>query len=362
MDYAFNVPLGSVSFGQVSVALLREAYKAGHQPCIFPIGNQIDLSTQKEDKDFNNWLTSCLNKSFKVHKRSNPVIKFWHLSSGSESVSDRQILYSCFECDSPTEAEINTTKNNYKVIFPSDFNTNLFKEYGCDNVHTIPFGFDSHNFSKLDKTYFDDGRISFLLPGKFEFTRKRTDKVIKSWIKRFGNNPKYFLNVAAFNVFLNPDQNKQLFINSLEGKNIPNVQFLNYMPHNSVYNDCLNANEIVISMGTESFGLPEFQAICLGKHGVISNYGGHKQWVNSENSTLVNPSTKIPAYDNMFFHQGQIWNQGSFYDFNEDEFINACELTIKRVKENKENVEGKKLLDKFRYSDTFNQLIKHLEN
>jgi glycosyltransferase involved in cell wall biosynthesis len=362
MDYAFNVPVNSVSFGNVSISLLRESYKVGHQPCIFPIGNQVDLSAQNEDKDFNSWLQSCLNKSPKVHKRSNPIIKFWHLSNSSESFSDKQILYTCYELDSPTESEINTVKNNYKVIFPSNYNTNLFKEYGCENVSTIPFGFDSHNFKRLDKTYFTDGRISFMLGGKFEFTRKRTEKVIKTWIKKFGNNSKYFLNAAVYNVFLNQDQNKQIFVNCLEGKNVANVQFLGFMPQNSIYNDYINSNDIVISAGTESFGLPEFHAIALGKHGVISNYGGHKEWTNSNNCCLFNPSSKIPVYDGMFFHQNSPWNNGNVFDFNEDEFIFACEDAIKRVENNRINQEGIKLQHKFNYTDAFNKLIQELQN
>ena len=53
MDYAFHVPINSLSFGQVSIALLRESYKSGHQPNIFLIGQGADLSSQPENKDFN---------------------------------------------------------------------------------------------------------------------------------------------------------------------------------------------------------------------------------------------------------------------------------------------------------------------
>ena len=51
MNYALNLPINTVSFGQVSVALLREIYKKEHQPCLFPIGN-LEINAQKEDKDF----------------------------------------------------------------------------------------------------------------------------------------------------------------------------------------------------------------------------------------------------------------------------------------------------------------------
>src|ERR1017187_6443533 len=195
MNYSFNVPINSVSFGAVSIALLYESFKLGHHPCIFPIGNQVDTSAQIEDKEFSDWLVNCINKSYKNHQRDIPVIKLWHISNGIESVSNKQILISFYECDSPTTEELNVIKNNYKVIFPCDYNTNIFKEFGCNNVKTIPIGFDSRNFKKLDKTFLTD-RITFGLPSKFEPVRKRHVKVIKAWLKKYGNNPKFFLNCA----------------------------------------------------------------------------------------------------------------------------------------------------------------------
>jgi len=120
------------------------------------------------------------------------------------------------------------------------------------------------------------------------------------------------------------------------------------MQKNSMYNDFLNSSDIVIGMsGGEGWGLPEFQSVALGKYGVILNAHSYKEWANKDNATLVNPSGKIEAYDNLFFHRGAPFNQGNIFDFNEDEFINACELTIEKVKSQKTNKEGVKLQDQF---------------
>ena len=107
MDYCLNIPINSLSMGSVSLAFARESYKLGHEPSIFPMG-QVDLSAQKQDKDFDNWLNTCVNKSLYSHNRNTPSIKIWHLSGGLESVSKNQILYSFYECDAPTKEEINT--------------------------------------------------------------------------------------------------------------------------------------------------------------------------------------------------------------------------------------------------------------
>ncbi len=89
MDFAVNFPINDVSFGQVSVALLREIHKRGIEPAIFPIGN-VKVNTQTEiEKDFKEWLDKCIDKSKYSHLRKNPAIKLWHFQGGMESVTQR---------------------------------------------------------------------------------------------------------------------------------------------------------------------------------------------------------------------------------------------------------------------------------
>ena len=361
MDLTFNVPINNLSFGSVSIALLREAYKRKLEPCVFPIGN-LDLSAQREDREFTEWLIKCINKSFKNHKKSNPCLKLWHLNGGLESVSTKQVLLSFYECDAPTAEELNIVKNNHKVIFTNDYTVNTFKEYGCENVVKIPLGFDSFNFKVVPSKPLPDERITFNLIGKFE-KRKNHAKVIKAWLKKFGNDPKYFLNCAIWNNFINPDQQKQIFLSLLEGKQWGNIQFLGFMPTNAMYNDFTCAGNVVIGMsGGEGFGLGEFQSLALGLHGVILNAHAYKEYANNENAVLVKPGAKEDCYDGMFFHPNQPFNQGKFWGWEEDDFIAGCEQVVKRVQENKINKKGLDLQAKFNYSDIFDKIVKELEN
>ena len=76
MDFSLNLPLNSVSFGQVSTAILREIHKKGLEPCIFPIGNGVDLSTQNEDKDFVSWVNSGVAKALQHHNLETMAYKW----------------------------------------------------------------------------------------------------------------------------------------------------------------------------------------------------------------------------------------------------------------------------------------------
>ena len=354
MELAFEVPINPVSFGQVSTALLREVYTRGMNPSIFPIG-EVDLSTQEQDVDFFKWLEERLNSSLASHKRSRPVIKLWHINGGLSSVSEKQVFVTFYELDSPTNAELNIVRQN-ETVFTSNYTKQIFGDHGVDTSF-VPLGFDKHNFKVLDKQYFTDDRITFNLCGKLE-KRKNHKKIIQAWAKRFGDDSKYYLQCAVFNTFLKPEDNQRLFNECTAGRNFFNITFLSFLPNNSLYNDFLNSGDISIAMsGGEGWSLPEFHSVALGKHAVVMNAHAHKDWANEENSILVNPAGKEEVYDNIFFKKGQDFNQGNIFDFNEDEFIDACEKAVKRVEEGKENTKGLELQEKFTYSKTLDKLL-----
>ncbi len=367
-DFALNLALNGLSFGNISCVILREIYSRGLNPCIFPIGGNADFSSQKIDKELGTWITQCINKSSSQHKRSVPTIKVWHLDGSLESYSEKQVLLSFYELDSPTEVELNIAKNQKRVIFTNKAASSCFESFGCDNVSTIPLAFDAANFHRIEKPYFADGRIVFNITGKFE-KRKGHQKAIKAWAKRFGNNPLYFLQCAIYNPFLMErrpdgqviDHNVNVPAVILEGKKYFNIEFQGYMPQNEAYNDYLNSAHIVIGMGSEGFGLPEFHSVALGKHGVMLNVLGYKEWATASNSVLVSPSSKIEAYDGIFFVKGRHLNQGNIFTFDEDAFIAGCEEAIKRVETDPINKTGLELQQQFQAKRLVDGLLAELK-
>jgi hypothetical protein len=361
MSFALNLPINSVSFGQVSTLLIRELYNKNIDFTLFPIGDRIDLSSQEVDDKFMEYIKKSSNEFLSKLHRNQSCFKLWHLNGSIESFSDKRYLLSFYELDSPTKEEINIVKNNNTVFFSSKNTVETFKMFGCSNVEHLPLAFDKYNFKQLNKKYFDEDRIVFNLVGKLE-KRKHHKKIIQSWLNKFGNNPKYHLQCAIYNPFLKEEDNKALFNSILEGKSYFNISFLGHMQKNSVYNDYLNSANIILGMsGGEGWGLPEFHSVAIGKHSVILNAHAYKEWANEDNSTLVNPNGKIEVYDNMFFHKGQPFNQGNIFDFNADDFISGCEKAIEKVRLNKVNENGLKLQDKFtseKFADNILKIVK----
>jgi len=362
MKFACNLPLNPVSFGQVSLALLREMFSRDISPDVFPIG-PVQLEAQKPDNDFGQRLQACINNCLGGHSRSTPIFKLWHFNGGFESFSNKQILMTFYELDSPTKEEINIARNNHAVIVTSDFSKKVLEFVGgLSNVVYIPLGFDAYHFYRKETPYFNDGRIVFNLAGKLE-KRKHHAKVLQTWAKRFGNNPKYSLQCAIYNQFISSEQNSGAINQILGNQRYGNIIFLGGMQSNELYNDFLNSGHIIIGMsGGEGFGLPEFQSLALGKHGIILDAHAYKTWANDKNAVLVKPAGKIPVYDGLFFQQGSPFNQGNIYDWNADEFIAACEEAIKRVEAKPLNEEGLKLQQEFTYAKTLDGILKVLES
>jgi hypothetical protein len=369
MDIAINVPVNPVSFGQVGFNLLKEAKLAGHNVAFFPI-SEIDTSTFDTDKEMVEWIAKARELAINHHNRNVRAIKLWHLvipdqqrfleeklrlNGSYDSISNNQTFLSFYELDQPSQVELNVARN-FDTVFSSKYTCEVFAERGVQ-TRFVPLAFDKLAFKRLTKKYYKDDRIAFCLLGKFEH-RKNHVKCIQAWIKRFGNDRNYYLQCAIYNPFFNPQVNMNAFRGATNGKHYWNVNFMQYVPTNAMYNDFLNSNHIVLAMsGGEGWGLPEFHTVGLGKHAVVLNAHAYKGWANSDNAVLVNALNKVPAYDGIFFKEGLPFNQGNIFSFDDDEFIAGCEAAIKRYQENPVNSAGLKLQDDFTYEKTLQGLI-----
>jgi hypothetical protein len=359
--FAFHLPLNSTSLGQVSFSILRELYSKKQDILLFPIGG-IDASSQIQNEDFFKWIQNAIISAPKEHNRKNPIFKLWHINGSLESFSDKQVLLTFYEVDSPTETEINTIKNNALVLLSSNYAVSVYNNFGVNNVKFLPLGFDNIHFTKKENLPKKDG-IYFGLFGKLEPQRKRHLKVLQAWIKKYGNKKGYFLNCAIFNPFLDPNHQSQILNSALNGQKYWNINFLPFLQTNESYNDLLNNTDIVLAMsGGEGWGLPEFQSVALGKYCVGLKAHAYNDWMNDKNSILINPSGKIPVYDNMFFKQGADFNQGNIFDWNEDEFINGMEKAEIEFLKNPININGLELQKDFNYTKIVDNILDILKN
>lgn len=343
-----HLPINQVSLGFVSYNILREFDKLGQNFDLFPVGNLDFSSFDKCSPELRKKIEHSVSNSQLNYKKENKQFKVWHLNQAGQN----QNLFTFFELDQLTPTEVNVIKQQNKVFVSSQETKQIFEQYGADNVVYAPLGFDNENFYETGKRYLDDSITTFSIFGKHE-KRKNHDKVIKAWIKKYGNRPEFRLHCHIFNIFYSPEQNRQVAMYLLGGQQVNNVQFFPYTQGLSEFNDALNCCDIVLDLsGGEGWSLPSFHCVGLGKHALIHNCSAMKEWATKENSVLMEPVGKEEVYDNVFFHKGAPFNQGNIYKFDETQLDAKFDEVYEKKRLNKVNIEGKKLKDKFKWENT----------
>ena len=353
MKVLVEAALNNLSFGNVSVNILKQLYKKNIEIGLFPISD-INIDAFSLDQDFKKYIEDAVNSRYKFLSEDIPSLKLWHINGADNRKNKNQFLYTFYECNQPTEIETAIVANQEKTIFSSTYARDHFLDKGLENCEAVPLGLDD-TFKVTDKTYMQDC-VHFGLMRKYE-NRKHTQKIIQTCIKKYGNNNKYLLTCCINNPFFQPEQMKGLINQTLQGKHYNNINFLPHLATNSEVNEYLNSIDIDLGglSGGEGWNLPSFNATCLGKWSVVLNSTSHKDWATKENSILIEPSGEIAVSDGVFFNQNQPFNQGTFYSWTEEEAISAMELAESKV--GQVNTEGVKMGDKMTYEKTVDSIL-----
>jgi len=360
MKLLVNCPLNALSFGNVAFNILRSLYKKNVDLCLFPIGDKTQMEAfDKIEKGFVEYLQEATNKRFDKISKDTPTLKLWHIHGCETRYAASQALFTFHETSELTSVEKKLLSLQDNIFVSSNYSKNIFEMNGVENVHFTPLGFDP-DFYVTNKEYLPE-KIHFGLMGKFE-QRKNTGRIIKTWLKIFGDDPRYLLSCAITNRFMDSSALQNELIKATGGKNYNNFNIVPYMQTNSDVNDFINSIDIDLTglSGGEGWNLPSFNSTALGKWSVVMNATAHKDWATKENSILIEPTKLKDCYDNIFFKKGNAFSQGQFFDITDEEMESAILDSVNYAK--KPNPEGLKLQQKFTYDDTVETILTTLNN
>lgn len=359
MNFNLELPINSLSFGQVGFGILRELYKRDINPNIFPIG-QVDLKSFLVDKGFYEWFQHNISEADSRYSFNTPSIKLWHIAGSHSKLSKYNVLWTAHETDQATPTEINICKSFSKVLFTSNYSADIFSKTLKKKIGYCPNYFDDLHFFRTNQKYANSDKvITFGLFGKME-NRKNTINALVSWANQYANKKEYRLNCAIYNPFV-PTEVQANQISSIFGGRVPwNISFQPFQEKNIDYNNVINSIDIDITglSGAEGFNLPLFTSLCLGKQAIVLNEHAHKDFCNPKNSILVESSGKKPIYDGQFFKQGAKYNQGNMYNFKMEAAIEAMKQaeTLAKVR----NTEGELLKEQFSVTKTVDILLNNI--
>lgn len=357
MKLIFNAPINDLSFGNIGLNLLREFYKKDDDVAVFTHG-KVDVSAYtKIDDSFGSWLQNSINHSLLKLDKEIPTLNLWHINGAHKRISKKQFLFTFHETDSPTFTEKKICSFQDGVIVTNKETKESFEMLGCNNFHFVNLGFDP-DFEIFETKKMED-KIHFGLMGKYE-KRKHTKEIIQTWLKKYGNNNKYFLTCCITNPFIDSKEMIKIIEAILDFKHYTNINFLPRLKTNYEVNHFLNTIDIDLTgmSGAEGWNIPSFNATALGKWSIVYNHTGHKSWAKPENCILLEAPKKEDCYDGLFFIEGGQYNQGKIYSFNENQAIQAMEYA--ETKFGTINKEGLKLQKDFSYEKTADDIKKIL--
>ena len=138
MRLLVNAPINALSFGNVSVNILRELHKKDVDLVFFPIGDKAELEAyDKIDLSFVKYLQSSTNSRYEKINKDIPTLKLWHIFGSETRYSKNQSLFTFHEVSEVTSVEKNLLNLQDRIFVSSNYTKNIFELNGVENVTNL---------------------------------------------------------------------------------------------------------------------------------------------------------------------------------------------------------------------------------
>ena len=159
------------------------------------------------------------------------------------------------------------------------------------------------------------------------------------------------------NPFLGEKNND--WINYYKSSRIANkIRFIpRQKSHRDVYNIMRQVDVGVFPVRAEGWNLELLELLSCGKHVITTDYSGHTEFTNRNNSYIVETDTLVQAQDGIWFHgQGEWAELGKRQ---EDQIINHMREThrLKQDSELELNLAGIETAIKFSWENTAREIL-----
>lgn len=325
--FNYIAPFNNTGYGVASVAY-------GNNLAIN--NNYIHASSigQLSNSEINTNLKICIDRGIDPNL---PSFCFWHLfdiPNRLKDVKGKKVAFTTFEIDCLKEEEIKILHLFEKIGTASQWGADILKKYlPEEKVFVVNHaGYEesaklfnlnrdrSVFFTLWDKLLYpvalDPNSLILSTAGKFE-SRKAHPELIRACMKAdfpiiliaFVHNP--FIQDFYPYSFINDCNLYPSFTKSGIKVYTHNKFTLVMMPPTTnkleLHSALSKADYFISPSKAEGWNLPLFEMMSIGMPCITTNYSAHTEYVNKNNSILVNFDNLIPALDNMFFNGVGNW-------------------------------------------------------
>ena len=357
MNINFTSPCNQTGYGYSGLNILLNLDKLGHNVSWWPIGG-----TQAEQKH-HDVLQKCMNNQQSFDSQA-PSIRLWHqFDLAQHAGGGFRYNFTFFELDKFRPNEIIHLESGDRLIVSSQWaRWIILKEtkLSPEEVHMVPLG--------VDRTIFNDNKnilpmegtkkpYVFLNVGKLEI-RKGHDVLIEAFNEAFEEND----NVELWMMWESQHPNiqkqlpewKTLVDNSkLAGK----IKLLPQVGTQQEVAAIMQAADCgVFPAKAEAWNLELLEMMSCGKQIIATNFSGHTEFVNSQNSLLIEIDETEPAFDGVWFH-GDVGNWAAFGEHQKEQLITHMRHFCKAGDQFPENDGGIQTAKDFSWKNSAQKLV-----
>jgi glycosyltransferase involved in cell wall biosynthesis len=239
-------------------------------------------------------------RSFESNKCGEDGVRIHGSTMETYRWSGYKVQYTMSETESLHKNFVERINASDEIWTPSKWCAKKFKESNVVKpIHHIPIGFDSDIYHEGQKPLDFGGKLrGFVFTSVFSWSwRKGYDILLKAYFDEFTADDDVTLLLCS-RYGGSSDQSKKDKIKkvirdykqSSKNPNPPHViYFGDVMPEQMMGNLYNTANCFVMISRGEGFGMPYVEASMCGLPIIASNYSGHTDFLNHENSFLVEP-------------------------------------------------------------------------
>ena len=292
-------PLNQLGYGVVGLNIVRQLSESANLS-FWPIGQ---ASCPRE---YENQVKLSIENS-KIPDFDAPCIRIWHQFDMSQFVGrGKRIGFPIFELDTFNDVEKHHLSNLDHLFVCSEWAKQVVEQNIpslTGSISVIPLGVDQSIFkpdiSRRKETVFFNC-------GKWEI-RKGHDVLVTAFNEAFSEDDDVELWMMCENPFYSPEENAYweiLYKQSKLGRKIRIIP--RQETQKEVYNIMRQVDCGVFLSRAEGWNLELLELMACGKNVIATDYSGHTQFCNVNNSLLVDINEKEKAVDNKwFFGEGE---------------------------------------------------------
>lgn len=329
----FLAPCDSqLGYGKVGCNIINTAIRTGKEICYFPIeGVSIEQVLQNTEQQYHENIVRAHNNSLTFSARSASV-RLWHQFNNVYHIGYKRFFWPIFELDTFNSVETHHLKQSDKVLVCTKWAKEIIKDKIGVPCSVVTLGVDKEIFKPLSLPN-KLGKCIFLNIGKWE-KRKGHDILLSLFQKAFPSETNVELWMSCNSPFADNSAWEKYY------KQDPRVKII---PRTNTQEELVNlinrATYGIFPSRAEGWGLGMAEMMACGKKCLTTNFSGHTEFCNEQNSYLVNIANTESAVDGIWFHGQGNWaaigdnEEEQFIEHMRDMYLNRQEHSIDLIPE-----------------------------